>query len=121
MQELHMDQSVKLRLDQGEKTSVKIEIGVRIGCCLSQILFSLCSEYLTNEALEWFGDFRMEEYVICTVKFADNFVLLAKKQMVLLGMIDRLIEIGRFYRMKINLKKLVKVCIWSIALHGSES
>jgi hypothetical protein len=63
----------------------------------------------------------MEEYVICTVKFADNFVRPAKKQMVLLGMIDRLIEIGRCYRIKINLKKLVKFCIWSIALYVSES
>jgi hypothetical protein len=63
----------------------------------------------------------MEEYVICTVKFADNFVLLAKKQTVSLGMIDRLTEIERCYRMKINLKKLVKFCIWSIALYGSES
>jgi len=106
---LYMDQSVKL--DQGEKTSVKIEIGVRKGCCLSQILFNLFSKYLTSDALEWFGDFRMEEYVICTVKYTDKFVLLAKKQMVLLGMIGRLIEIGRCYRMKINLDKLVQCCI----------
>jgi hypothetical protein len=63
----------------------------------------------------------MEEYIICTGKYADNFVLLAKKQMVLLGMIDRLIEIGRCYRMKINLKKLVQCCIWSIPLYDSES
>ena len=63
----------------------------------------------------------MKEYVIFTVKYADDFVLLAEKQTVLLGMIDRLIEIGRHYRMKINLEKLVKCCIWSIALYGSES
>jgi hypothetical protein len=56
---LEIDQSVKLRLNQGEKTSVKIEIGVRRECCLSQIVFNLCSEYLTSEALEWFGDFKM--------------------------------------------------------------
>jgi hypothetical protein len=49
---LYMDLSVKLRLDKGKKTTVKVEIGVRKGCCLSQILFSLCSEYLTNETLE---------------------------------------------------------------------
>jgi len=69
---LYMDQSVKLRLDQKEKTSVKIEIGARKGCCLSQILFNLCNEYLTNDALEWFGDFKMGEYVICTVKYQTN-------------------------------------------------
>jgi hypothetical protein len=49
---LYMDQSVKLRLDQWEKTSVKIEIGVTKGCCLSQILFNLFGKYLTNDALE---------------------------------------------------------------------
>ena len=52
---LHMDQSTELRLDQGQKTRIMIEIGVRKGCCFSQILFNLCSEYLTSEALEWFG------------------------------------------------------------------
>jgi len=86
-----------------------------------QILFNFCSEYLTNEALEWFGDFKMGEFVIYTVKYADKFLLLAKKLTVLLGMVDRLIEIRRCYRMKISLKKLVKCCIWSTALYGSES
>ena len=88
---------------------------------MSPILFNLYSDKLTKEAAEWFGDFKMKEYVICTVKYADDFVLLAEKQTVLLGMIDRLIEIGRRYRMKINLEKLVKCCIWSIALYGPES
>jgi hypothetical protein len=49
---LYMEQSVKIRLDQGEMRSVKIGRGVRHGCCLSPILFSLFSEYLTKEAVE---------------------------------------------------------------------
>jgi hypothetical protein len=49
---LYMEQSVKVRLDQGETRSVKIGRRVRQGCCLLPILFNLYSEYLTKEALE---------------------------------------------------------------------
>jgi hypothetical protein len=49
---LYMEQSVELRLDQGETRSVKIGRGVRKGYCLSPIMFNLYSEYLTKEALE---------------------------------------------------------------------
>ena len=41
--------------------------GVRQGCCLSQILYNLYSEYLTNEALEGSEDFKIGQ-VIRTVK-----------------------------------------------------
>jgi len=40
----------------------------------------LYSEYLTKEALENYGDFKMEEQVIWTVKYADDFVLVAKEK-----------------------------------------
>jgi hypothetical protein len=55
---VYMEQSVKIRLDQGETKSVKIGRGVRQGCCLSLTLFNLYSEYLTKKALEGFGDFK---------------------------------------------------------------
>jgi hypothetical protein len=66
---LYMEQSVKIRLDQGETRSVKIGIGARQGCCLSPILLNLYSEYLTKEALEGFGDVKTGQ-VIRTVKCA---------------------------------------------------
>jgi hypothetical protein len=43
----------------------------RQGCCLSRILFNLYVEYLSNEVLEGFGDFRKGQ-VIRTVKYARN-------------------------------------------------
>jgi hypothetical protein len=64
---LYVEQSVKIRLDQGETRNVKIARGVRQGCCLSPILFNFYSEYLTKEALEWFGDFKIGQ-VICIGK-----------------------------------------------------
>jgi hypothetical protein len=90
---LYVIQSVKVRLDQGKTRSVKIGRGVRQGCCLSPILFNLCSKYLTKEPLEGFGGFQIGGRVIHNVKCADDLVLLAKEETVLQGMIDRLIEI----------------------------
>jgi hypothetical protein len=40
------------------------------------------------------------------VKYADGLVLLAKKETVLQGMIDIVIEIGRCYGMEINVEKV---------------
>ena len=70
--------------------------GVRQGCCLSSILFNLCSECFTNETLESFGDFKIGGQIIHTVKYADDLVLLAKEEKVLQEKIDKLIEIGIF-------------------------
>jgi retron-type reverse transcriptase len=85
----YMAQSVKVRLNRGETRSVKIG-RVRQGCCLSPILFNLYSEYLTKEALERFGDFKIGGQIIQTVKYADDRVLLAKEEKVLQDMIDKL-------------------------------
>jgi hypothetical protein len=40
---LYMAQSVKVRLNRGETSSVKIGGGVRQGCCLSPIFFLTCT------------------------------------------------------------------------------
>jgi hypothetical protein len=104
---LYMDQRVKVRLDQGETRSVKIGRGIRQGCCLSPILFDLYSEYLTKEALEGLGDFKIGRQVIRTLKYVDDdLVLLVKEERVLQGTSNSLTEIGRSYRMEMNVKKL---------------
>jgi hypothetical protein len=66
---------------------------------LSLILFNFYSEYLTEEALEGFGNFIIGGQAISTVKYADDIVLLRKEEMMLHGMIDTLTEIGIFYGM----------------------
>ena len=83
-----------MRLDRGEKRSVQIGRGVRQGRCLSPTLFKVYSEYLANEALDGLGDFNIGGQIIQTVKYADDLVLMAKEEVVLQGMIDKLTEIG---------------------------
>jgi hypothetical protein len=99
-------QSVKPKLYQGKTRRVKIGRVVRQRCCLSLILFNLNSEYFNKEPLEGCGDFKIEGQVTHTVKNADYLVLLAKEEMVLQGVIERLIEYGRFYGMEINVEKI---------------
>jgi len=102
---LYMAQSVKVRVNRGETRSVKTGRGVRQGCWLSLILFNLYSEYLTKEALEGFGGFKIRGQIIHTVKYADDLVLLAKEEKVLQDMIDKLNEIGRCYGVEMNVEK----------------
>jgi hypothetical protein len=102
---LYMDQSVKLKLDQRSTRNVKIGRRVREGCCMSPILFNLYSVYLTKEAPEGVGDFKIGGQVIYTVKYADELVLLDKEEAVLWGMTDSLTEIGRCYGMAIYVQK----------------
>jgi hypothetical protein len=57
----------------------------------------LYSEYLTKEIVDGLGDFKVGGQIIQTVKYADDFVLMGKEETVLQGMIDKLIETGRYY------------------------
>jgi hypothetical protein len=73
---LYMAQSVKVRLNRGEKSIVMIGRGVIQECCLSPILFNLCSECLTKEALKGFEHLKIGGQIINSVKYADDLVLL---------------------------------------------
>ena len=78
---------------------MQIGRGVRQGCCLSPIMFNLYSECLTKEALDGLGDFNIGGQIIQTVKHAGDLVLMAK------GMIDKLIETGRYYGMEMYVER----------------
>ena len=63
------------------------------------------NECLTKEALEGFGDYKIGGKITHTVKYAGDLVILSKEEEVLQDMIDKLIEIGRCYGMKMNVEK----------------
>ena len=63
------------------------------------------SEYRTKEAFDGFRDFKIGGQVIRTVKYADELVLLAREEMLLQGMIDKITEIERCYGMEMNVEK----------------
>jgi predicted nucleotidyltransferase len=62
---------------------------------MSQLLFNVYNEYVTQEALEDLGDFKVGGQIISTVRYADDLVLLAEEETVLQSMIDKLIKVGR--------------------------
>lgn len=72
---------------------MKIGRGFRKGCCLSSILLNFLNKYFTKEVLEGVGDFKIRGQVTHTVEYADDPVLLAKEETLLLGMIERLTEV----------------------------
>jgi len=84
---------------------VKTGRGVRQGCNVSLILFNLYSEYLTKEALVGFGYFKIRGEAIHNVKYTEDILLLAKKETVIWGVIDRLTEIRRRYGLEMNVEK----------------
>jgi ribulose kinase len=90
---------------------VKFGREVRKRCCLSPILFTLYSEYLIEEVLKGFGDFKIGGHVIRIVKYADGIVLLAKEETMLQGMIDRLIGIGSCCGLEMNVCETKRVRI----------
>jgi hypothetical protein len=65
---LYVAQSVKMRLDRGETSSVKIGRGVRKAWCVSPILFDSYSECLTEGALKGFGDFKIGGLIVNTLQ-----------------------------------------------------
>ena len=65
----------------------------------------LYNKCLTKEALDGLGDFNIGGQIIQTMKYADDLVLMAKDETVLQGMIDKLIESGRYYGMEMNVEK----------------
>jgi hypothetical protein len=72
---------------------------------LSSIVFNWYSKYLTKEALEGFGNFRIGGQVFRTVKYADGLVLHTNEEVMLQGMFERLIEIGSCCGMEINVEE----------------
>jgi len=67
----------------------------------SPIILNLHNEFFTRDTIEGFGDFKVGQ-VIHTLKYANYLQLLAKEETVLQGVISRLIDVGRWCGMAMN-------------------
>jgi hypothetical protein len=59
---------------------MKIGKGIGQVFCLSPTLFNLYREYLTKEAIQGRGDFKIGRHVIRTVKYAYDLMLLDREE-----------------------------------------
>src|SRR6476619_763130 len=104
--ELYMNQEAVVRIAGGESDSGIIGRGVRHGCPLSPLLFSIYAEMMMKEALG-----KVEEGVkvacelIKDVKYADDQGMIANTESVLQSLMDSLNTAAKHYDMKINIKK----------------
>jgi hypothetical protein len=78
-----MDQCVEVLLDQQVIRSVKTGRGIKKGCCLSPLLLTLYGKYFTKDVREGFDVLSRIRQVICNVKYADDLVLLAKEEILI--------------------------------------
>ena len=63
---LYIDHGVKHHWTQGRQEACRLEEELKRK--LSPILFKLYSKYLTEKSFKGFGDFKMEQQIIITVK-----------------------------------------------------
>jgi hypothetical protein len=84
---------------------VKTRRGIRHRRCWSKTVFQWYSKDLTNKALEGFGDLKIGGQVILNVKYANDFVLMAKEETVMVCTTDTMNEIGRCYGREKDVKK----------------
>src|SRR6478609_5520196 len=101
--ELYMNQEAVVRIAGGESDSGIIGRGVRQGCPLSSLLFSIYAEMMMKEALENVEEgIRVGGELIKDVKYADDQGMVAKTEIGLQSLVDSLNTTAKHYDVKIN-------------------
>jgi len=103
---LYMEQEVVVRMAGGQSEPSKIGRGVRQGCCLSPVLFSVYAEMMMVEAMEGIEEgVKVGGTLLKDVRFADDQGMVASTQNGLQMLMDGLVRTAKDYDMKINVKK----------------
>ena len=104
--ELYMKQEAVVRIMNEESEPCAIGRGVRQGCTLSPLLFSIFAERMVAEGLDNINEgTNVGGELVTDVRFADDQGMVAETEKGLQKIMDSLNEISQKYGMKINVKK----------------
>ena len=104
--DLYMRQKAVVRLMDGDSEPGTIGRGVRQGCPLSPLLFSIYAEAMMKEAMTELDEgIRVGGELIKSVRFADDKSMITSSEEGLKSMMNRLNNTAKKYGMKINVKK----------------
>ena len=103
---LYMNQEAMVRVNEEYTAPGLIGRGVRQGCLLSPLLFTLYAEAMMGEAMEGIEDgVRIGGESVTDVRFADDQGMVASSEKGLQRVMDELNNASKKYGMKINVKK----------------
>ncbi len=104
--ELYMRQEAVVRTAAGEAEPGTIGRGVRQGCPLSPLLFSIYVETMMVEAMEGVEEgVKIGGQCLKDVRFADDQAMVSNTEEGLQSIMNKLNDTAKTYDMKINVKK----------------
>src|ERR1041385_1407630 len=103
---LYMNQKAVVKVMQEYSEESDMGRGVRQGCCMSPLLFSIYAESMMIEAMEGIEEgIKVGGKLVADVRFADDQAMASGTPRGLQKIMDRLSETADRYGMKINVKK----------------